>query len=98
MSHDQGASAKRAGRSVFARTREARCSELTHDRIAEDVAAFTEAGGKIEVLGNTPMLKTIGAAAEAERAARTGSDAAAGGKAGGKLAGDEAKAESNRRA
>ena len=46
----------------------ARRIELTHDRIAEDVAAFTEAGGKIEVLGNTPMLKTIGAAAEAEHA------------------------------
>lgn len=70
MSNDQGAAPKRASRSVFARSREARCSELTHDRIAEDVAAFTEAGGKIEVLGNTPMLKTIGAAAEAERASR----------------------------
>lgn len=70
MSNDPGAAPKRASRSVFARSREARCSELTHDRIAEDVAAFTEAGGKIEVLGNTPMLKTIGAAAEAERASR----------------------------
>jgi len=70
MSNDQGAAPKRASRSVFARSREARCSELTHDRIAEDVAAFTEAGGTIEVLGNTPMLKTIGAAAEAERASR----------------------------
>lgn len=68
MSNDQGAGSGRASRSAFARSREARRIELTHDRIAEDVAAFTEAGGKIEVLGNTPMLKTIGAAAEAERA------------------------------
>jgi hypothetical protein len=28
---------------------------LSRDRIAEDMAAFDSAGGKIEVLGNTPF-------------------------------------------
>lgn len=29
--------------------------DLSRERIAEDVAAFRSAGGKIEVLGNTPF-------------------------------------------
>ena len=30
-------------------------NDLSHDRIAEDVAEFQTSGGKIEVLGNTPF-------------------------------------------
>lgn len=32
--------------------------ELIRERIAEDMAAFEEAGGQIEVLGNTPLRVT----------------------------------------
>ena len=32
--------------------------ELARERIAEDMAAFEQAGGQIEVLGNTPLRIT----------------------------------------
>ena len=32
---------------------------LSHERIAEDLAAFRKAGGRIEVLGNTQVLKKV---------------------------------------
>lgn len=35
---------------------------LTSERIAADLAAFRKAGGRIEVLGNTPALKKQGEA------------------------------------
>ncbi|HEY1141393.1 MAG TPA: hypothetical protein VGE88_14500 [Lysobacter sp.] len=31
--------------------------ELTHERIAADMAAFSKAGGKVEVLGVTPLRR-----------------------------------------
>lgn len=34
-------------------------SAITHERIAADLEAFREAGGKIEVLGVTRVLKKI---------------------------------------
>lgn len=34
--------------------------ELTSARIAQHMDAFTESGGTIEVLGNTPVLKHAG--------------------------------------
>lgn len=33
--------------------------QLSHERIAEDLAAFRKAGGRIEVLGNTQVLKKV---------------------------------------
>lgn len=30
-------------------------SQLTHERIADDLKAFRKRGGRIEVLGNTPL-------------------------------------------
>ena len=30
---------------------------LTHERIAEDVAEFRKAGGRVEVLGTTPLRR-----------------------------------------
>ena len=30
-------------------------SHLTHERIADDLKAFRKRGGRIEVLGNTPL-------------------------------------------
>nr|WP_325048462.1 hypothetical protein [Dyella psychrodurans] len=35
---------------------------LTSERIASDIAAFNKAGGRIEVLGNTPFLRKPGPA------------------------------------
>ncbi|WP_235974272.1 hypothetical protein [Luteimonas deserti] len=32
---------------------------LSHDRIAADIAAFRKAGGKVEVLGNTPIQRRV---------------------------------------
>ena len=61
MPAESTATGKRKG--SFTRDRDPRRNALTHDQIAEDLAAFTHAGGKIEVLGNTRMLRTIGAAA-----------------------------------
>ena len=37
-------------------------SGMSHEQVAADVEAFRKAGGKIEVLGNTPTLKKIGVA------------------------------------
>lgn len=51
--------AKTAARPPLRPTREERRNALTHDQIADDVAAFERAGGRIEVLGNTPMLRSI---------------------------------------
>jgi hypothetical protein len=53
------APARATARSPFRETREDRRTALTHDQIAEDLAAFQRAGGRIEVLGNTPMLRAI---------------------------------------
>lgn len=38
---------------------------LTRERIAEDMKAFDKAGGKIEVLGNTPLRGRLDAPAAA---------------------------------
>lgn len=51
--------AKPAARNLFRATKEERRSALTHDQIADDLAEFERTGGRIEVLGNTPMLRTI---------------------------------------
>jgi hypothetical protein len=51
--------AKPAARNLFRATKEERRSALTHDQIADDLAEFERTGGTIEVLGNTPMLRTI---------------------------------------
>lgn len=32
---------------------------MSHDRIAADIAAFRKAGGKVEVLGNTPIQRRV---------------------------------------
>lgn len=46
-----------------------RSNALTRQRLAEDMAAFQKAGGRIEVLGNTRSLKKIGdSAADAQSA------------------------------
>ncbi len=50
---------KSVARQPFHATREERRSALTHAQIADDLAAFERDGGRIEVLGNTPMLRTI---------------------------------------
>ena len=34
---------------------------ITSERISQDLAAFRKAGGRIEVLGNTPVLTRIAA-------------------------------------
>ncbi|RUL75939.1 hypothetical protein [Dyella choica] len=48
---------------------------LTSERIAADIAAFNKAGGRIEVLGNTPLHHK---SAEAETPAKANSAAKAG--------------------
>lgn len=55
----QAQAAKPAARNLFRATKEERRSALTHDQIADDLAEFERTGGRIEVLGNTPMLRTI---------------------------------------
>ena len=47
--------------------------ELARERIAEDMAAFEQAGGRIEVLGNTPLRITTKPSRSA--GARTGAKA-----------------------
>lgn len=42
-----------------------RGTEMTRERIASDLAAFQKAGGRIEVLGNTRVLKPSEAIAAA---------------------------------
>lgn len=49
---------------------------LSHDRIAADIAAFRKAGGKVEVLGNTPLQRKAGPATGAAAAARPAAAAA----------------------
>jgi hypothetical protein len=44
---------------LFRKPKEERRSALTHDKIADDLAAFQRAGGTIEVLGTTHTLKSI---------------------------------------
>ena len=34
-------------------------SHLTHERIADDLKAFRKRGGRIEVLGNTPLRVNV---------------------------------------
>ncbi|TWI08190.1 hypothetical protein IP93_02426 [Lysobacter ruishenii] len=41
--------------SVF--TKPGQDKALTHERLAEDIAAFRKAGGKVEVLGHTPLRR-----------------------------------------
>ena len=41
---------------------------LTSERIADDLAAFRKSGGKIEVLGNTKVFKSMGPMAAASKA------------------------------
>lgn len=55
--------------------------ELTHERIAADMAAFSKAGGKVEVLGVTPLRRKSdnaatnnGASAKKPAASRTKGD------------------------
>lgn len=48
----------RPGRS-FAPRKSREGATLTHERLAEDMAAFRKAGGKIEVLGVTRTLQRI---------------------------------------
>ncbi|KAF1699286.1 hypothetical protein [Pseudoxanthomonas suwonensis] len=43
---------------------------LTRERIASDLEAFRKAGGRIEVLGNTPMLTKVDAPEAAPAAAK----------------------------
>ena len=45
--------------------------ELTHERIAADMAAFSKAGGRVEVLGVTPLRR------KPEGTAPTSNDASA---------------------
>ncbi|MFZ5636341.1 MAG: hypothetical protein ACOY82_07095 [Pseudomonadota bacterium] len=58
-SEPDAAPARPAARQRFRTTLEERRGPLTHAQIADDLAAFERAGGRIEVLGNTPMLRTI---------------------------------------
>lgn len=44
---------------VFRKPKDERKTALTHEKIADDLAAFQRAGGKIEVLGTTYTLKSI---------------------------------------
>lgn len=49
--------------------------DLTRERIVEDIEAFSKAGGKIEILGNTPFRKTSEVAAHgtADKSAKASS-------------------------
>lgn len=53
------APAKTVSRSPFVSSADKRRDALTHDQIAEDLAAFEQSGGKIEKLGNTPLRRGI---------------------------------------
>lgn len=44
---------------LFRKPKEERRTALTHEKIADDLAAFQRAGGTIEVLGTTHTLKFI---------------------------------------
>lgn len=58
---------------LFRKPKEERRSALTHEKIADDLAAFQRGGGKIEVLGTTHTLKSMPAPA-APGAAPAGND------------------------
>ena len=47
---------------VFARRPAGERGALTHDTLTADLDAFRRAGGTIEVLGTTPVLRKIGQA------------------------------------
>ncbi len=49
----------KTARSPFVSNADKRRDALTHDQIAEDLAAFEQSGGKIEKLGNTPLRRAI---------------------------------------
>jgi hypothetical protein len=53
------APAKAVSRTPFVSSADKRRDALTHAQIAEDLAAFEQSGGKIEVLGNTPLRRAI---------------------------------------
>ena len=44
---------------LFADRKGKQAPNLSHERIAADIAAFRKAGGKVEVLGNTPILRSV---------------------------------------
>lgn len=48
---------------------------LSHDTIASDIAAFRKRGGRIEVLGNTPLRTTAPAAFRSKNTAQRKSSA-----------------------
>ncbi|HVI59931.1 MAG TPA: hypothetical protein VM619_13810 [Luteimonas sp.] len=54
-----------------------RGANVTSERIAEDLATFRAAGGRIEVLGNTRSLTKIGVDPALEAPASPGKDARA---------------------
>ena len=57
-------------RSRMASQRDSAASKaITHESIAEDLAAFEESGGEMEVLGTTATLKHVGVAETHERRA-----------------------------
>jgi hypothetical protein len=62
------ATAPATERSVATRSKGA-SPTLTHERIADDLAAFRKAGGRIEVLGVTRLLTRIDPVAPATKAA-----------------------------
>lgn len=63
---------------LFRKPKEERRTALTHDKIADDLAAFQRAGGTIEVLGTTHTLKSIPPPPAPAAAAKDRDDASAG--------------------
>ena len=55
--------------------RAAGAAQLTSQRIAADLAAFKKAGGRIEVLGNTPLRPFAGRASATRQATSSASKA-----------------------
>lgn len=51
-------------------------NSLSHQSIADDIAAFRKAGGKIEVLGDTPLRKIAPAAFRSSTKAQKSAPAA----------------------
>ena len=45
-------------------------NSLSHEAIADDIAAFRKRGGRIEVLGNTPLRTTAPAAFRSKNTAQ----------------------------
>lgn len=62
---------------LFRKPKEERRTALTHDKIADDLAAFQRAGGTIEVLGTTHTLKSIPPPPTPAAAAKDREDASA---------------------